>query len=439
MLYPIYIYNPSNDIIIFEDVGLELPGLDLYEIVNEDQLESLCYPGSSVHTAYTNSSIYFVLDDQDPLNSIIDLNDVLVSVPTSGDTPSDTNPLITKDTFDLHSTNINNPHGTTKEQLGLGNVDNTSDLNKPVSTAQSQAITTAQGLAEAYADGLIESLKGASPETLDTIYEIASALQNNPDVITNIFTALANRVRVDINNQGLSSTEKTNAKTNIDLQNVDNTSDVNKPISNATQTALDGKEPTFTKNTAFNKNYETSNPQDIGTSSAGTSDTIARGNHIHAHGNQAGGNLHALATQTSHGFMSLNDKVRFDNLKFDTSYDNVEKTTNTTDPLNQYIFNTYPAKTVLATGTYKVNVSARYTMSAVNRDFTLALYKDGVIIEKTRMTTRAHRSGDGYSQPYNMWATIDYVSNTTVLTLRGYVLGGSLTVFESEILLEKLP
>lgn len=35
-----------------------------------------------------------------------------------------------------HKADKNNPHNVTKEQLGLGNVDNTSDLNKPISTAQ---------------------------------------------------------------------------------------------------------------------------------------------------------------------------------------------------------------------------------------------------------------------------------------------------------------
>lgn len=34
-----------------------------------------------------------------------------------------------------HSQETGNPHGTTKAQIGLGNVDNTSDANKPVSTA----------------------------------------------------------------------------------------------------------------------------------------------------------------------------------------------------------------------------------------------------------------------------------------------------------------
>lgn len=39
-----------------------------------------------------------------------------------------------------HTGNTNNPHSVTKSQVGLGNVDNTSDLNKPVSTAQQTAL-----------------------------------------------------------------------------------------------------------------------------------------------------------------------------------------------------------------------------------------------------------------------------------------------------------
>lgn len=43
-----------------------------------------------------------------------------------------------------HATDKNNPHGVTKSQVGLGNVDNTSDANKPVSTAQATAIADAK-------------------------------------------------------------------------------------------------------------------------------------------------------------------------------------------------------------------------------------------------------------------------------------------------------
>ena len=43
-----------------------------------------------------------------------------------------------------HLGNKNNPHEVTKEQVGLGNVDNTSDADKPVSIAQATAIADAQ-------------------------------------------------------------------------------------------------------------------------------------------------------------------------------------------------------------------------------------------------------------------------------------------------------
>lgn len=45
----------------------------------------------------------------------------------------------THDQIDSHIANTSNPHSVTKSQLGLGNVDNTSDANKPVSTAQAAA------------------------------------------------------------------------------------------------------------------------------------------------------------------------------------------------------------------------------------------------------------------------------------------------------------
>ena len=45
---------------------------------------------------------------------------------------------------DSHIGNKSNPHGVTKAQVGLGNVNNTSDADKPVSTAQATAIANAK-------------------------------------------------------------------------------------------------------------------------------------------------------------------------------------------------------------------------------------------------------------------------------------------------------
>lgn len=47
-------------------------------------------------------------------------------------------------TGNTHTSNKSNPHGVTASQVGLGNVNNTSDADKPVSTAQATAIADAK-------------------------------------------------------------------------------------------------------------------------------------------------------------------------------------------------------------------------------------------------------------------------------------------------------
>jgi methylphosphotriester-DNA--protein-cysteine methyltransferase len=58
------------------------------------------------------------------------------------DTGSDVTALETK--VNNHIANKSNPHGVTKSQVGLGNASNTSDANKPLSTAQAAAIADAK-------------------------------------------------------------------------------------------------------------------------------------------------------------------------------------------------------------------------------------------------------------------------------------------------------
>lgn len=59
-----------------------------------------------------------------------------------GNTDTDLTALETK--VNQHIANKSNPHEVTKAQVGLGNADNTSDANKPVSTAQASAIADAK-------------------------------------------------------------------------------------------------------------------------------------------------------------------------------------------------------------------------------------------------------------------------------------------------------
>lgn len=59
----------------------------------------------------------------------------------------------------------------------------------------------------------------------------------------------------------------------------------------------------------------TTAPASVGVNNAvGTGTTAARADHVHAHGNQAGGGLHALATTSAHGFMPSTDKVKLNGI-----------------------------------------------------------------------------------------------------------------------------
>lgn len=63
--------------------------------------------------------------------------------------------------YDSHLINESNPHKVTKEQVGLGNCDNTSDLDKPISTATQAALDLKVGKSD-FASTLTQINKGAT-------------------------------------------------------------------------------------------------------------------------------------------------------------------------------------------------------------------------------------------------------------------------------------
>ena len=70
-----------------------------------------------------------------------------------------------------HTTDVSNPHEVTAEQIGLGNVDNTSDDEKPLSTPQQTAVQTMidEAIAEALSnDSKFVSLTKAEYDALET-------------------------------------------------------------------------------------------------------------------------------------------------------------------------------------------------------------------------------------------------------------------------------
>jgi len=64
-------------------------------------------------------------------------------------------------------------------------------------------------------------------------------------------------------------------------------------------------------------------PQPVGTGAPGVSNAASRADHIHSHGNQAGGTLHALATSINAGFMSATDKTKLNTVEANAKDDQV--------------------------------------------------------------------------------------------------------------------
>ena len=133
-----------------------------------------------------------------------------------------------------HTGNTANPHGTTKSHVGLGNADNTSDADKPISSATATALA-----------GKAESVHTHTKDQVGL-----SNVDNTSDADKPISSATATALAGKADNGDLTShTGNTNnphgtTKSHVGLGNCDNTSDSAKPVSSATQTALNGKSDT---------------------------------------------------------------------------------------------------------------------------------------------------------------------------------------------------
>ena len=93
----------------------------------------------------------------------------------------------------LTSPAINTPTGITKSDVGLGNVDNTADTAKPVSSATASAIAVAKGQAESYADSVVSALVAGAPGVLNTLDEIAAALGDDANYAATITASLGTK------------------------------------------------------------------------------------------------------------------------------------------------------------------------------------------------------------------------------------------------------
>jgi hypothetical protein len=148
----------------------------------------------------------------------------------------------------LTSPLITTPSGLVKSDVGLNNVDNTTDLGKPISTATQLALNLKANTASPTFTGTVSGITkdmvglGNVDNTSDLNKPISTATQNALDLKQNILNQKA-----DIESPSFTGTVTGITKAMIGLGNVDNTSDLNKPVSTATQAALDLKEALVNK------------------------------------------------------------------------------------------------------------------------------------------------------------------------------------------------
>lgn len=117
--------------------------------------------------------------------------------------------------------------GTKADQIDLENTQIQVEQNRLsiLTKADIQALALLAQLVDtkadqAYVNQQIANLVGSAPEALNTVYELATALQNEQSLIETLNQSVANRVRFDIATQALTEIQKQNARTNIDAEKV---------------------------------------------------------------------------------------------------------------------------------------------------------------------------------------------------------------------------
>ena len=108
-----------------------------------------------------------------------------------------------------HLSNTSNPHNVTKTQIGLPNVDNTSDANKPVSALQATADALVLSTAKAYTDttvstevserntaitAAINALLNGAPDALNTLMEISAKFTADESIVSALITTVGGKI-----------------------------------------------------------------------------------------------------------------------------------------------------------------------------------------------------------------------------------------------------
>ena len=145
--------TPENQINVTLDTNVFFVAEQLPASPTDEQKKKICLipaVSSSVNNEYTE--YVWVVDDTHPdgyweefgtYTSEVDLTDYLKSADAASTYLSKTDAAsiyATQTNLTAHTSNTDNPHNVTAAQVGLGNVNNTSDADKPISTATQTAL-----------------------------------------------------------------------------------------------------------------------------------------------------------------------------------------------------------------------------------------------------------------------------------------------------------
>ena len=129
---------------------------------------------------------------------------------------------------------------TNKPSLFSGSYTNLTDKPTLFSGSYEDLSNKPTGLAtETYVGTAISNLIDAAPGALNTLNEIAAAINDDASYAATITTELT--AKAPLNSPTFTGTVSGITKSMVGLENVDNTTDALKPISTATQTAIDSK------------------------------------------------------------------------------------------------------------------------------------------------------------------------------------------------------
>ncbi len=144
----------------------------------------------------------------------------------------------------------------TKAEIYSGSKDGT-----PILLIQEINVSELLANANEYTNTKISELVDGAPEAMDTLKELADAIAQNSDIMSALQSAIGNKANEAELSGHISDTNNPHnvTKEQLDLENVDNTSDIDKPISTAIQEALNGKAPTnhASNGTGFGKGTRT--------------------------------------------------------------------------------------------------------------------------------------------------------------------------------------